>query len=335
MQNLQQHTQIHPQNQRHQFSTDKNTTRATTSTESNNHVNQATDIPTDIPCKSVFMSTEDSGVSGNSEWVLFDNPLLDEGDYVNEEDGNVNVNDDDDDDGILSTLSSAFHILNYDGIRGDYVISDFSPSYIPGNAHSHISDDEDLISEQDSLIQDVRKGIETINRRQSEVVEVKKREDLILKINEWKSHSTDSQRRKDKERERSDLLNNIIRAYQIGKFGNRNSSIHLKQMHSLKKIATKMKTGLTRDDRVIEKEGVFMNNPDLETCIPGYWKRIMLDNIITEKNDVVSVVALDDIIHMKQNKIKNSNSANGKKHFWETEGSSTQSISTGWEGTWA
>jgi hypothetical protein len=283
---------------------------------------------------STFMSINDSGISGNSEWVLFDNPFYGVGDGDNDGDEVITAHEAD---SVLSTRSTGFYLPEHQHIRGDYVFSDFSATPTSENDIDLNLDlnlnlngaarerDGDLVSEQDSLVRDVRVGLAGIHRRQSEVMEGQKQKDLIMKINDWKSHSMSTssnlQGIRDSDKYRDKILSSAIKAYQLGKLDK--SGMSIEQVYALRKAITKMRTALTIDDRVVEKEGVFMNNPDLESCIPGYWKRVMLDNIITETDNVVTGVAIEDINAMKRN-----------KNFWETEESSTQSISTGWEGNW-
>ena len=283
---------------------------------------------------STFMSINDSGISGNSEWVLFDNPFYGVGDGDNDGDEVITAHEAD---SVLSTRSTGFYLPEHQHIRGDYVFSDFSATPTSENDIDLNLDqnlnlngaarerDGDLVSEQDSLVRDVRVGLAGIHRRQSEVMEGQKQKDLIMKINDWKSHSMSTssnlQGIRDSDKYRDKILSSAIKAYQLGKLDK--SGMSIEQVYALRKAITKMRTALTIDDRMVEKEGVFMNNPDLESCIPGYWKRVMLDNIITETDNVVTGVAIEDINAMKRN-----------KNFWETEESSTQSISTGWEGNW-
>ena len=76
--------------------------------------------------------------------------------------------------------------------------------------------------------------------------------------------------------------------------------INNSQLKEFKRILNKLNTALIKTDD-FQHEGIFMNNPDLESCIPGNWKNMMLDNLINtnyDKNNIIynmGNVAIDDI----------------------------------------
>lgn len=197
--------------------------------------------------------------------------------------------------------------------------------------------DEEHEADKDSLLGDVRERIDTVNRSQLEQLKNKQHSELVNKVNKWKfnvgsasyagekpgqdmystyTESNDTTFQEDEATKKDPKVEKVAR-------GRSRENKRKSERKAVRKVVGKLYTALQREN-VVEHEGVFMNNPELESCLPGYWKRIMLDNLLhytCDHNAMLGMsVARDDI------SVRN-------KKFWEVEESgSVQSISTGWDG---
>lgn len=282
---------------------------------------------------------DESGISDNSEWIVF-------GNYDNEQKAN---DDDATSDGILSTRISSVNWSPKKSIKYEsYVISDFDYSENENENQSEteeqdveVTDDECINEEDDndSLIFDIRNKILLLEKSKLSDIKDKQHLDLINKINRWKNDI------KTGYIDLNDLKNNIKKEILYQNNNNLNSFNKKIQEREIRKLRNIFKTLYTvlkteqakkralicanknsnsnvkecmnNDDIFVKHEGIFMNNPDLDSCIPGYWKKMMLDNLIQHRPSIDTLVLRDDIKH---------------RNFWEGEESgSLQSLSTGWE----
>lgn len=291
----------------------------------------------------VSMELIGSGMSNNSEWILF-SPYDEE--EEDEEEG-VEAGS------ILSTrLSSQQSPLKHGRSRSfgtnGYVISDFDyslesenvtedmESSATDNGNDDVSEDELGVGEDeeyddeddDSLIGDVRNGIQDVQRSHHDELESKKHDELVSKINRWK-HSVkvvnggvgapeieeDGTQKNEKKTEVKPEKRRISR---------KDHKAREREIKLFKNAVGRLCTSLKKD-RLVEHEGVFMNNPELESCIPGYWKRMMLDNLIQYSAEPGAASLGYNIL--------GDDLKAGNRNFWEHEESiSIQSVSTGWEG---
>lgn len=232
----------------------------------------------------------------NEEWVLFGDSYMD--------DIKTRQNKNDDVNSVLSTRLSGYQTVTHDVLSSDV---DDNYADLENNA-----EDED----DDSFINDIRESFRCINKIRSKELQEEFHNELVSKVNDWKNdvQSASASLSKNSGTTRSmpnSKLNPMYSQYQTKR-----------EIKRLKKVVKHVCSTLQKDGHVmkVKHEGVFMNNPDLESCIPSYWKRLMLDNMIyanQEQNNMLNVyVSRDDIL-------------NKGRHFWEIEESA--SISTGWE----
>lgn len=297
---------------------------------------------------SVPMEGTESSISNNSEWVLF-NPFGDE----EEEEEEESIAE-----SILSTrlsatpLQSPFRVSRQNSFNtAGYVISDFDESYKSGrpteyDALEEEDEDEDEDDDDDEtddgydcedaslfsdpLTDDIRSGFENIQRSRINDIENRKHDELVNKINQWKhdvrsvntlKNERDRKRQdnKKKQRKRDDERIKNINTNKVT--SRKDLEARQREIKAFKKVVSKMCPSLKREkDRIVEHEGIFMNNPELDSCVPGYWKRLMLDNLIQYTNEpTVATIAVHRSIF-----IDNTTALNNRK-FWEPEenGSST------------
>ena len=259
---------------------------------------------------------------------------------------------------ILSTRLSSFkyplkHRRSSSFETAGYVISDFGYSLESGRVteegqslatdngeeaaddeydedYEDNEDDNDEYGDgdEDSLAGDVRSGIKDMQRSRLDELESKKHEELVSKINTWKhSVKTLNGASKGKKLDSRTLPGNekkrevkTEKRLMTGKEHRERES----ELRVFKSAVNRLCTSLKKE-RLVEHEGVFMNNPELESCVPGYWKRMMLDNLI-QYNAEPGAASLGYNILGDDVKTENRN-------FWGPEENlSVQSVSTGWEG---
>lgn len=307
----------------------------------------------DVGISNVSMELAGSGVSGNSEWVLFS--PYDEGEEEEEEEYDAAETG-----SILSTRLSSFQspIKNRRSSSFEttgYVISDFGYSlksgYVTDEGKNSVTDngvedadegyddedyedyeeedaddDEDGDDDEDSLAGDVRSGIKDMQRSRLDEIESKKHDELVSKINTWK-HSVktvngvtpkvDGRLTMGNEKKRE--VKAEKRFTSVKEHKARESEIRV-----FKSAASRLCSSLKKE-RLVEHEGIFMNNPELESCVPGYWKRMMLDNLIQYNAEPGAASVGYNIL--------GDDVKGGNRNFWEPEENiSVQSVSTGWEG---
>lgn len=295
----------------------------------NNHIN--TSPPTLI--SPGFLTGE------TSEWVLFDNIPSVNGKCETIHGDSDNLTDDleVEKDSILSTISN----------RESYVINDFdiiSDDEVDVDVDGYYDDEGD----DDSLINVVRDEMNNLIGLKLNDTKEKQRNELVDKINNWikglsgienktynhnKINSTYEIKKKKKFfSDKTKMAKTIIEIYHLKKaIGIQ--EINNSQLKEFKRILNKLNTALIKTDD-FQHEGIFMNNPDLESCIPGNWKNMMLDNLINtnyDKNNIIynmGNVAIDDI----KNKNNETNDIKDRNFWQRDESLSTQSISTGWDG---
>lgn len=228
----------------------------------------------------------------DNEWVLF-------GDY---EEIKTSNNGKVDSNSVLSTRMSTYKTVSNDVLSSDIEDDDSEEIY-----------DEDYdVDDEDSFICDVRESYNSIRDFNMRQLEREVQNDLVCKVNNWKNElrsvETPSDKVTVKTKKHKCLKNKISHTF-----------IERRKVYN---TVNKLYGSLKRDSHPlnVEHEGIFMNNPELEKCIPGYWKRMMLDNLMfsNEHNCMLNMTVMnDDII------------ASGR-HFWEVDESA--SVSTGWEG---
>ncbi|GAV30468.1 hypothetical protein PMKS-003982 [Pichia membranifaciens] len=306
------------------------------------------------------MELAGSGVSSNSEWVLFSPYDEEEGAEIGDKDGGEEEGEYDaaETGSILSTRLSSFqyplnHRRSSSFETAGYVISDFGYSLDSGRVteegqssatdngeeeaddiydedyeDKEDDDDEDGDGDEDSLAGDVRSGIKDMQRSRLDELESKKHEELVSKINTWKhsvktvngapkSQKLDSRALTGNEKKRE--VKTEKRLLTGKEHRGRESELRV-----FKSAVNRLCTSLKKE-RLVEHEGIFMNNPELESCVPGYWKRMMLDNLI-QYNAEPGAASLG--YNILGDDVKSEN-----RNFWEPEENlSVQSVSTGWEG---
>lgn len=297
-----------------------------------------------------------SAISSDSEWVLF-SPFDEHAhsyEYDNSNSGGTGADDriddvtvaDDPSNSVLSTRYSSYSLRSTNELNTGYVISDFDQSYISDNDgrgegdddadnDEDLDDDDEFIDSDDggSLIDEVRDDINTLNKNKLDELTMKNQNELINKINDWKLNIASVASNGTSLTEDTYAQNpNKANSTKTNKGNSKSKSQSQlerekeKEIKVLRKVVGKLYTALKNDydsKGLVGHEGIFMNNPDLESCVPGYWKRIMLDNLmqfnIGDHNSILGINN-DDI-----NKSKINN-----KNFWEIdESGSVQSVSTG------
>lgn len=306
----------------------------TTTTGNINNINNVINENNNENIDSISMNFGNSAISNNSEWILF-SPF-------NEDDNNGSSNNSGD--SILSTrLSSALPSptklkRSHSFQASSYVISDFdenlkSNDSIEGNEDDYEEfnwnddeeeDNDDDDDDDDSLTDDVRSEIQNMQQSRRNEIEIKKHTELVNKIDNWKSNvkslSVHSDNQETNISKYTKLDDPISKTKDKQKLNKKNKDLRKKEIKAFKKVVGQLRSSLKKEG-IVEHEGIFMNNPDLESSVPGYWKRLMLDNLIQHTSEQsISNISVD---------IKNKNNRN----FWEPEeNGSVQSLSTGWEG---
>ncbi|KAG0676986.1 hypothetical protein C6P42_001036 [Pichia californica] len=288
------------------------------------------------------MKVAESGISNNSEWILFS--PFDEGVDEGVEEGVASSGSHHSGNSILSTRLSAF---NQSPVKrtgsfdtSGYVISDFDGSIKSGhisedkidyeyeyededeNGYEDEDQDDKTNDDSDSLTDDVRSEIESIQQTRLDDLQSKKHVELVNKIDKWKDNVRSMSINIEKPKfDKHELKDNNNSKLDKSKLNRKDQDLRKKEIKAFKKVVGQLCTSLKKEG-LVEHEGVFMNNPDLESCVPGYWKRLMLDNLIQHTSEQpISSLSID---------IKNKNN---HRNFWEPEESgSVQSTSTGWEG---
>lgn len=237
--------------------------------------------------------TAQSEEADNEEWVVFG----ESDDLRTIWNGKV------DSSSVLSTRLSVYHSVTHDILSSD--VEDYNDADLD-------NDDDD---DDDSFIGDIRESYNSISRLRVKELETEMQNELVSKVNAWRNNMRSISLSK------SSM--NIIKSSKPKPKANVTTYFPKQtDRKQLNKAVNRLFDALQRDNAIsnVEHEGVFMNNPDLESSIPGYWKRIMLDNLLFSNNDQNCMlnmsVSRDDILK------------NGK-HFWELDESA--SISTGWD----
>ncbi|TID30097.1 hypothetical protein CANINC_001321 [Pichia inconspicua] len=227
----------------------------------------------------------------NEEWILFGDSYIDE--LKDQRNRNDDVNS------VLSTRLSGNHTVTH-----DILSSDIDDNY--ADLEGNMEDDEN-----DSFTNDIRESFRCIDNIRFRQLHEDFQNELVTKVNEWKNDVKSATVSKS---------SSTIKYLPKPKTLSVNSqSLKKREVKKLKQVMKHISGALQKDNHImkVEHEGVFMNNPDLESCIPSYWKRLMLDNMIYASEDHNGLnVSRDDIL-------------NKGRHFWEVEESA--SISTGWE----
>jgi hypothetical protein len=284
---------------------------------------------------SVLMAISGSNISNDSEWVLFS--PFDENAKGYEYDNNYNNekqnsnNHDIKTDSVLSTRLSSYS-SKFTRLSNGYIISDFDASFISDEENNNYNDDDNddndnavefvdsVDGEEVSLMEEVRKGINSFNESKLDELRSKNQFELISKINEWKFNVGSSNSVENSQITYTETESLKTPPNQTSKTERYKQKE--KRIKALRKVVGKLYSALQKES-IIDHEGVFMNNPDLDSCIPGYWKRIMLDNLMQFTSDHNSILG----IQVVKDDITSSN-----RNFWEIdESGSVPSVSTGWE----
>lgn len=302
--------------------------------------------------ESVQMGLVESRISNGSEWIVFE--------PVDEEHQDRDEHSGADSNSILSTRLSSYRSEFRSGPSDVeatwHIISDFNRSLRSSeetdftNLETDEEDEEESEDDEDdddaddddedheyhdhdrnyadSLVDDVRCEFDTVRKLRLGELEERQHDELVSKINTWKcTVGSFGLETPEKNTGKNSGKKNQIQSqnHSMGKKlkSVENQKVLERERRHFRKAVGKLCSAL-KNERNIEHEGVFMNNPDLENCVPGYWKRIMLDNLIQYGPETHLNVVREDI---------NGKVSHRHRNFWEAdESGSAQSISTGWEG---